>query len=125
MPGLALHAATSVPNRVVISFSSTSTPPVVFSADSSYSAPEWIAVGLFIVRVFPSENGYIAEDIDSHTYGVGATSREAVEDWGKALLERFEVLRENTKNLAPKLASELSLLDRKLSAGGFYASCAS
>ncbi|MBI4447234.1 MAG: hypothetical protein HY645_15185 [Acidobacteria bacterium] len=107
----------------------TARPPyAVVSVDSSPVPPDSIpqvsvvGFGAFSVVITPSDEGFIAEDLDHHAYGVGSSQKTALSDWYQALLGSYQVLLENQSVLAPQLAEELRQLALKLQDIGPYGS---
>lgn len=73
-----------------------------------------VGFGAFSVVITPSDEGFIAEDLGHHAYGVGSSQKNALSDWHQALLGSYQVLLENQSVLAPQLAEELRQLAQKL-----------
>jgi hypothetical protein len=67
-----------------------------------------VIVGRLVVFVEPAGDGYVAEDIQGFTYGVGKSPIEAVEDWDVALRGKYAALSESAGLLVPYLADQLS-----------------
>ena len=70
----------------------------------------------FLVHTVFEGGRYISEDLPSgHTYGIGQSKEEAVQDWSDALTEHYHILSTSEEPLAPYLAQELLLLEFRLS----------
>ena len=64
--------------------------------------------GKFTLDVWHEDTEYLVWDTDGHTYGRGLNLGAAIQDWKRALQERFALLRKDAADLAPVLAKELA-----------------
>ena len=60
-----------------------------------------------VVLIEQTEDGYVAEDMNGFTYGVGKSPMEAVGDWGVALRGKYAALSDSADRLVPYLADQL------------------